>query len=71
MLLTPLSLRSISRGSPDTRPSSSETALTETISAARPLSRRSRTAPHTVRTAGTTLLQASAPKVPSPAAFSA
>lgn len=63
VLLTPLSLASISRGSPETKLSSSETTLTTRIRTASALARRSLTTLHTVRTAGTTLLQASAAKV--------
>lgn len=62
-LLTPLSLASISRGSPATRLSSRPATLTNRISAASALTFRSRSTLHRVRTAGTTLLHPSAAMV--------
>lgn len=67
-LLTPLSLASISRGSPARKLSSTPTTLTKRIRLDSTLNVRSFTRPHTVRTAGGTLLQARAATVPSPRA---
>ena len=59
-LLTPLSLASISRGSPVIVLMARPTTLTTRISSARPLTPVRRTRAQTVRNAGTTLLQPSA-----------